>query len=149
MDEMFISAPAWGDLLRGLLLPLGVMAVDYVGVTAAVVADLRSGLARARRQGVPLTSRGYRRTLTKLATYLRVLAGLSAVDGMLMASALCLRLTGGPEWPLLPVLTSLGSAGIALVEVKSMVENSGRKSAFEAAVDMLRRLAGAVKRMLP
>lgn len=146
-----VNLAAAEGLLREVLVPLGVLALDYVGVTAAVVADLRSGLSKARRKGEVLTSRGFRRTLDKLGGYLSVLAGLTTVDAMLMAAAVCLRLTGGMALPLLPVLTSLGSVGIVLVEVKSIAENSGRKRSLAGAMRMLRRLAEVfnLKRMLP
>ncbi|MCF0218885.1 MAG: phage holin family protein [Muribaculaceae bacterium] len=148
MDQVIMDV---GALMRALLLPLGVMAVDYISVTAAVVADLRSGLKKARRKGEAITSRGYRQTLEKLGCYLSVLAGLTTVDAMLIAAAVCLRLTGGYSLPLLPVLTSLGAIGIVLVEVKSIAENSGRKRSFAGAMRMVRRLAEVfnVKRMLP
>ena len=46
-----------------------ILFVQYAGVLLAVLADLVSGLRRARREEVRCTSRGLRRTVAKLSSY--------------------------------------------------------------------------------
>lgn len=126
---------AW---VRVLLVAL---AVEYAGVVLAVAADFLSGVAKARRAGVARTSAGYRRTFDKLARYLTALAGLTLVDAVILAAAVCVRATWSAAFPLLPVMTTLGAVGMALVEAKSICERLEEKGDFHEAASLLKWLA--------
>lgn len=117
------------------------MAVEYAGVVLAVLADFFSGVAKARRAGIRRTSGGYRRTFDKLARYLTALAGLTLVDAVILAAVVCLRATGGSSLPLLPVMTTLGAVGMALVEAKSICERVEDKGDLHRAASLLEELA--------
>lgn len=120
-----------------LVMALG---VEYGGVVMAVGADFVCGVAKARRAGVRRTSRGYRRTFDKLGRYLTALAGLTLVDAVVLAAVACLRGSGGPMVPVVPVMTTLGAVGMALVEAKSICESAEAKEDLSRGAEMAGRL---------
>ncbi|MDE5735091.1 MAG: phage holin family protein [Duncaniella sp.] len=117
------------------------LAVSYTGVLAAVAADLLTGILRARRTGTPLTSRGYRRTVDKIRSYLGAMLGLTLVDAVIIAALAAHRACGGSAGAVpFPYLTSAGAVGLCLIEVKSMMENSERRLDFKRAAELAKRL---------
>ena len=52
--------------LKTFMIILALVVAMYAGVLLAVVADLWSGLRKARRENIPRTSRALRRTVDKL-----------------------------------------------------------------------------------
>lgn len=128
-----ISTLFSGDAAVSLLWLLVLVVMDYVSVTAASLIDLRSALLKAKRSGQPRTSKGYRRTVEKLSRYYVTLMALSVVDGMLVISAMLLRSTAGWSVPVFPLFTTLGAIAMTLIEAKSVVENSQRKSDYTEA----------------
>lgn len=119
-----------------------VMAAEYTGVALACVADLLSGVRRARRGGEACSSRGLRRTVSKLTGYYLLLFCLSVVDGMTMAAVLSLQAMGHSTIAPFPWLTSAGALSEALIEVKSIVENSPQRVSL---IEALRFLLGLLK----
>ena len=103
---------------------LSVMAVEYVGVTMAVVADLVSGIRKARSEGDPCTSRGLRRTVSKLTSYFLLMFCLSVVDGMMLVALVTLRSAGHDLPAPFPWLTTAGALAMAFIELLSILENS-------------------------
>lgn len=134
MMTMLEISPA---TLKSMLWIVALMIVDYVAVLVAVLIDLRSGTLKARRQGVPRTSGGYRRTVDKASRYFITLLALSVIDSMVVMAALLLRST--MEWnvPVLPVFTTIGAICLTLIEAKSVVENSQKRSEYTAAAEAL------------
>lgn len=65
------------------------VAIDYVCVLLAVLADLRSGILKARRQGVKRTSRGLRRSVEKAGRYYVMLFAMTLIDAMVCGALLC------------------------------------------------------------
>ena len=59
---------------------LGIVAAEYILVLLAVLADMVSGIRKARARGDATRSRALRRTVDKLARYYNVLIVLSVVD---------------------------------------------------------------------
>ena len=127
-------------LLTSLLL---LLAVEYSGVLLAVIADLVSGVRRARREGHPCTSRGLRRTVAKVSSYFLALFCLTVIDSMIVASVVVLSACGSVNLSPFPWLTTLGSASLVLIEAKSITENSPHRSRI---IEALRLFAGLVKR---
>ena len=141
------------------------LAVDYVAVLAAVIIDLRSGISAARRRGEKRNSKGYRRSVDKLARYFVTLLSLSVIDALVIISAILLRTDTGWSIPLFPIFTTAGATALALIEAKSVMENSQRRAdstdAADAAtgllddeslhrlIDALRRLSGKPKQTKP
>ena len=120
-----------------------ILFVQYAGVLLAVLADLVSGLRRARREEVRCTSRGLRRTVAKLSSYYLALFCLTVVDVMAVTSIIALDAMGRDTIPAFPYLTTLGSLSLALIEAKSIVENSPHRTDFFNA---LRLLAGMMRK---
>lgn len=142
MNELILKVADRGEAA----LLVVTLAAEYGGVVLAVAADFVCGVVKARRAGVRRTSSGYRRTFDKLGRYLTALGGLTVVDAMLLAAAACLRGTGGPAVPLVPVLTSLGAVGMALVEAKSVCERVERKGDLHGVAEAVERLVEFLSR---
>lgn len=106
---------------------------DYVAVMLAVAVDLRSGTMRARREGRPRTSRGYRRTVDKASRYFVTLLALTIIDVLLVLSVFLLQATAGISLPAFPLFTTLGAIGLTLIEVKSVMENSRHRKDLQDA----------------
>ncbi len=119
---------------------LTLLAIEYLGILLAVVADLVSGLRKARRQGDPCTSGGLRRTVAKLSSYYLALFCLTVVDGITIAALLTLASMGRQIVPAFPYLTTLGSLSLALIEAKSIAENSPHRTDFLTALRLLMTL---------
>lgn len=121
------------DAALSLLWLLVLVVMDYISVTAASLIDLRSAVLKAKRSGQPRRSKGYRRTVEKLSRYYVTMLALTVVDGMLVISAMLLRSTMGWTIPVFPLLTTLGAIAMTLIEAKSVVENSQRRSDYTDA----------------
>lgn len=116
---------------------LAVLAVEYTCVFAAILIDLHSGAMKARRCGKPRTSRGYRRTVEKASRYYITLIALTMLDAMWITVALALRADAGWALPVFPFASTAGSAGLCLIEIHSVLENSQKRSDItDAAADM-------------
>ncbi|MDE5806011.1 MAG: phage holin family protein, partial [Paramuribaculum sp.] len=135
-----------------------IVAVSFISVVLATLCDLASALRKARAEGRRLNSRGLRRTVDKLLRYLLTLMGLGIVDGLQILSVMALRVTMEWRLPVLPVVTVLGALAMCLIEVKSIMENTQRRSDFTAVVnsatDLLkdpavRELLDAIRKIKP
>lgn len=104
-----------------------VMLCEYLLALFVVLADLWSGLRKAKRRGEARRSEALRRTVSKLGQYYNAMFALSVVDLMQIGLMLYLRLSCGWDAPLLPVLTVIGAIGIAIIEVKSIFEKAEEK----------------------
>ena len=118
------------DTSKTLLWLLTMLLIDYTAVIIAVVIDLRSGLRRARRGGQPLTSGGYRRSVDKCLRYLLTLMAFTTVDAMIVVASMLFRSTRGWAIPVFPFCTTLCGLLLALIEGKSVMENTQRRSDF-------------------
>lgn len=129
------------DIIASLQWVVMLMFFDFTAVIIAAVCDLVSALRRVRRNGMRRTSRGYRRTVDKLVRYFITLMSLAVVDALLIASALFLRSTMQWDIPVFPLFTTLGALCLTLIEAKSVMENTQRRSdmtdAAKAANDLL------------
>ena len=121
---------------------LTVTVAEYLGVTLAVIADLASGLRKSRREGETCSSRGLRRTVSKLSSYYLLLLCLSVNDGMALVAIVSLQELGQVTVPPFPWLTSAGALSLALIEVISIVENSPHRPDIIQSVGLLLRLLG-------
>ena len=112
-----------------MMLALAGMTVvlEYGLVLVAALADLWSGLRKARRRGEARRSEALRRTVSKLGQYYNAMFALTVVDLMQMGVMFYLRLSCGWDALLLPVLTVIGAIGIAVIEVKSIFEKAEEK----------------------
>ena len=83
MNTFFIQ-----PLATALLLVI----IEYSGVLLAIVADLWSGLRKARLAKIPRTSRALRRTVDKIARYFNTLLALTILDGMIIAGVIYMQI---------------------------------------------------------
>lgn len=121
---------------------LQLLVIQYVGVLLAVLADLVSGLRKARRNGDPIISGRLRRTVSKLSSYYLALFCLTIVDALAVTALLTLAELGRPFLPAFPYLTTVGSLSLALIEAKSIAENSPHRTSFLTALQLLVSLIG-------
>lgn len=119
---------------------LVLLSVEYLGVLLAVLADLVSGLRRARRENRPCSSRGLRRTVAKLSSYYLALFCLSVVDAMIIMAIVTLDELGRASLPPYPYLSTLGAISLALIEVRSIAENSPHRTDIFNALKLLSEL---------
>ena len=120
-----------------LMLMLG----EYVMVLFAVVADLVSGLRKAKLRVEALCRKALRRTVDILCRYYNALFAMSVIDVMQMAAVAYMSVIGAARLPMLPVFTLFGAICIAIIEVKSIYEKASDKEksdAEEAAHKLLR-----------
>jgi hypothetical protein len=103
----------------------------YILVLVAIMADLWSGVRKAKQNGIARSSYGFKRTIDKIARYYNVLLALSVVDAMQMASIWYLEVYYGYKVPMFPVISLVGAIGICLIEIKSIYEKAEDKVRIE------------------
>lgn len=103
------------------------MLIYYAGVLIAILADLVSGIRKAKARGEKCTSAGLRRTVDKIGRYYIALFSMTVIDFMLMAALNSLAASGTYLLPAFPYLTALGALALSLIEVKSIFESSDEK----------------------
>ncbi len=125
--------------IEKLMSILGLVVGEYVLVLLAVLADLISGVRKAKKRGEATRSKALRRTVDKIARYYNVLFALTVIDAMQIAGVEYLRVEAGFELPLVPVFTLLGAIGTALIEIKSIYEKAEEKERqeYDAAMNVL------------
>jgi hypothetical protein len=104
----------------------------YFLVLIAIVADLWSGVRKAKTNGVARSSYGYRRTVDKISRYYNVLLALTVVDAMQMISIWYLdKYYHYDRLPMFPFITLVGAIGLCLIEIKSIYEKAEDKVRIE------------------
>ena len=101
--------------------------IEYTGVLLAIIADLASGLRKARAKRIPRTSRALRRTIDKIARYFNALFALTILDGMIIAGIVYLRTTDVATFPIIPLFSMLGAIALTIIEIKSICEKTEEK----------------------
>ena len=99
----------------------------YMFVFFAAMADLCSGIRKAKLRGEVRSSYGFKRTVDKLARYYNLLIALTVVDCMQMAGIWYLDIFYGYHIPIFPVVTMIGAIGLGIIEVKSIFEKAEDK----------------------
>jgi hypothetical protein len=104
----------------------------YFLVFIAIVADLWSGVRKAKINGVARSSYGYRRTVDKISRYYNVLLALTVVDAMQMSSIWYLdTYYHYDKLPMFPFITLVGAIGLCIIEFKSIYEKAEDKVRIE------------------
>ncbi|GAE14581.1 hypothetical protein JCM6292_739 [Bacteroides pyogenes JCM 6292] len=109
-------------------------------VLFAILADLWSGVRKAKKNGIARSSYGFKRTIDKIARYYNVLLALTVIDAMQMASIWYLETYYQYRFPMFPFITLLGAIGIGLIEIKSIYE----KAEDKVKIDNVAALAGQI-----
>ena len=99
----------------------------YIEVFIMILADLLSGVRKAKIRGEVRSSYMYKKTIDKIARYYNAMIALTVIDAMQMGGVW--YLDGYYSWsiPIFPVVTLLGALGISLVELKSIYEKADEK----------------------
>ena len=113
LNELFVV----GWMLFGIYIELFVM----------ILADLWSGIRKAKVRKEIRSSYGYRKTINKVARYYNALIALTVIDAMQMGGVWYLDNYYECRIPIFPVVTLLGAIGMSLVEIKSIYEKSDEK----------------------
>ena len=118
------------------------MVLEYVMVLAVVVADLVSGIRKARLRGEARRSKALRLSIDKLARYYNALMALSVLDSMQIAAVIYLRCFEQYQLLIFPLFTLLGALGMALIELKSIFEKEEEKQQadYRDAADALMKI---------
>lgn len=118
-----------GDFFPVVLFLFG----EYILVFFAVLADLWSGVRKAKARGEARTSYGFKRTADKLSRYYNALFGLTITDCMQMVGCWYLKNYCDVGIPLFPIVTLVGAIGFGLIEIKSIYEKAEDKYKNETA----------------
>ena len=99
----------------------------YIEVFIMILADLWSGVRKAKVRGEVRSSYMYKKTIDKIARYYNAMIALTVIDCMQMGGVW--YLDGYYSWavPIFPIVTLLGALGISLVELKSIYEKADEK----------------------
>lgn len=104
-----------------------------IEVFLMVMADLWSGLRKAKKNGVARSSYGFKRTVEKLGRYYNVMFALMVVDAMQLMCIWYINSFHGYNLIFFPFITLLGSIGLSLIELKSIYEKAEDKQRFHEA----------------
>lgn len=105
----------------------------YILVFLLILADLWSGVRKARAKGVMRTSYGYRRTISKIAQYYNVLIALTIIDGMQMSAVWYAEQYYNYTLFFFPIFTFVITIIISVTEVKSIYEKAEDKVRLDKA----------------
>lgn len=109
----------------------------YMMVVFAILADLWSGLRKAKKNGIVRSSYGYKRTVDKIARYYNMLLALTLIDAMQMASLWYLETYYQYKIPMFPFVTLVGAFGVCLIEIKSIYEKAENKVRIDSAAHLV------------
>lgn len=108
----------FGITFHSLGLFMLMVAVFYLAIIAFTLADLWSGIRKAKQAGHYCSSRGLRDTVNKLARYFNLVVMFTLVDMVIVFAISCL----GWPWPHFPFCTLIATCGCAFIEIKSVFE---------------------------
>lgn len=140
METHVISLPSIINELQWVTVML---LIDYAAVVAAILIDLRSGVLKAKREGKPRTSKGYRQSVDKTSRYLITLLALSVIDSVVIMASMLFRATMGWDILIFPLFTTLGAIALTLIEGKSVMENVQSRKDFTSAATKATELLNA------
>jgi len=95
----------------------------YIAVFLAIIADLISGIRKAKKNGFLRSSKGLRRTVKKIAEYYNLMFVVSIIDCVQMVAIhQC-----GFDIPRLPVFSYAATIFLCIIELKSIYERRSDK----------------------
>lgn len=114
---------------------VGIILICWFFMMISSIVDFWSGISTAKALGQALMSYGFRRTITKIGDYVRLM--LFALMFDILGSLL--------SFYIVPFATILCTIAVIYIEGKSVVENSRRKKAHAADVpDVVKKIVQAV-----
>jgi hypothetical protein len=119
-----IEAKQFDALIYYIVIRVVIVLICWLFAIAANIIDFYSGTSTARALGEKLQSHGFRRTITKIGDYVKVLMFSLMFDAL--GSLL--------DCYILPFVTMLCTLSVILIEGRSVVENSRRKHSHAADI---------------
>lgn len=129
-----IEAKNFGGLMFFIAIRVGIILICWIFMILSSIVDFWSGITTAKALGQALMSHGFRRTITKIGDYVRLM--LFALMFDILGSLL--------SFYIIPFATILCTVAVMCIEGKSVVENSKRKKAHAAEVpDIVKQIVRA------
>ena len=129
-----IEAKNIDALMFFIVVRVGIILVCWFFMILSSIVDFWSGTTTAKALGQALMSHGFRRTVTKIGDYVRLM--LFALMFDILGSLL--------SFYIVPFATILCTIAVIYIEGKSVVENSKRKKAYAADVpDIVKKIVQA------
>lgn len=129
-----IEAKNINALMFFIVIRVGIILVCWFFMVVSSIVDFWSGTTTAKALGQTLMSHGFRRTITKIGDYVRLM--LFALMFDILGSLL--------SFYIVPFATILCTIAVIYIEGKSVVENSKRKKAHAADVpDIVKKIVQA------
>lgn len=129
-----IEAKNIDALMFFIVVRVGIILVCWFFIVVSSIVDFWSGTTTAKALGQALMSHGFRRTVTKIGDYVRLM--LFALMFDILGSLL--------SFYVVPFATILCTIAVIYIEGKSVVENSKRKKAHAADVpDIVKKIVQA------
>lgn len=129
-----IEAKNFDGLMFFIAIRVGIILVCWLFMILSSIVDFWSGTTTAKALGQALMSHGFRRTITKIGDYVRLM--LFALMFDTLGSLL--------SFYIIPFATILCTVAVIYIEGKSVVENSKRKKAHAAEVpDIVKQIVQA------
>lgn len=129
-----IEAKNFDGLMFFIAIRVGIILICWIFMILSSIVDFWSGTTTAKALGQALMSHGFRRTITKIGDYVRLM--LFALMFDILGSLL--------SFYIIPFATILCTIAIIYIEGKSVVENSKREKAHAADVpDIVKKIVQA------
>lgn len=129
-----IEAKNFDGLTFFIAIRVGIILICWIFMILSSIVDFWSGTTTAKALGQALMSHGFRRTITKIGDYVRLM--LFALMFDILGSLL--------SFYIIPFATILCTIAVIYIEGKSVVENSKRKKAHAADVpDIVKKIVQA------
>lgn len=129
-----IEAKNFDELMFFIAIRVGIILICWIFMILSSIVDFWSGTTTAKALGQALMSHGFRRTITKIGDYVRLM--LFALMFDILGSLL--------SFYIIPFATILCAVAVIYIEGKSVVENSKRKKAHAAEVpDIVKQIVRA------
>lgn len=130
-----IEARNVGALMFFIAVRVGIILICWFFMVVSSIVDFWSGTTTAKALGQALMSHGFRRTITKIGDYVRLM--LFALMFDILGSLL--------SFYIVPFATILCTMAVIYIECKSVIENSRRKKAHAADVpEIVKKIVQAV-----
>jgi hypothetical protein len=129
-----IEAKNFDGLMFFIAIRVVIILICWIFMILSSIVDFWSGITTAKALGQALMSHGFRRTITKIGDYVRLM--LFALMFDILGSLL--------SFYIIPFITILCTVAVIYIEGKSVVENSKRKKAHAAEVpDIVKQIVRA------
>lgn len=129
-----IEAKNFDGLMFFIAIRVGIILICWIFMILSSIVDFWSGTTAAKALGQALMSHGFRRTITKIGDYVRLM--LFALMFDILGSLL--------SFYIIPFATVLCTIAVIYIEGKSVVENSKREKAHAADVpDIVKKIVQA------